>query len=382
MSAALRRPEEEPWSLFALDTLLSDGLDAYLEECLLRCAEWFRASGGSLFLRVQFDGPAALRATVGAQKRIPWSAEISPGEGRAGQVLESGEPQLLQGAVSGDISSSMIIPLAWPQRGVMGVMNLSRGEKEPPFDPSDLELVSALADQAALALSNALLLQESREAQAEVSRMKRMAEIGQMTASIAHEIRNPLTGIRSAAQMIQQSPEMADELAAIIQEEADRLNDLCTDFLDFAKPVAVNFETISLSDIAAKPIRLLQPSFDSKGVTLDLKLNPEKPTIKADASRCEQVVHNLLRNALQATEQGGRVTLEEDAHGFAVADDGCGMSPDQLERVFSPFFTTKADGTGLGLNMVQRIIEAHGWDVSVESRLGEGTAVRIAWQAE
>ncbi len=382
MSAALKRPEDEPWSLFALDTLLSDGLDAYLEECLLRCAEWFRASGGSLFLREQIDQPAALRARVGAQKRIPWSAELLPGEGRAGQVLESGEPLLLQGALQGDIASSMIIPLVWPQRGVMGVLNLSRGAKEPPFDPADLDLASALADQAALALSNALLLQESRAAQAEVARMKRMAEIGQMTASIAHEIRNPLTGIRSAAQMIQQSPEMADELATIIQEEADRLNDLCTDFLDFAKPVAVNFETTTLEQIVARQARLLEPGFEAKGVALNLKLNPEKPTIKADASRCGQVVHNLLRNALQATESGGQVTLEESPQGFAVTDNGSGMTAHQLERLFSPFFTTKADGTGLGLNMVQRIVEAHGWSIAVESEPGTGTTVRIGWQAE
>lgn len=214
---------------------------------------------------------------------------------------------------------------------------------------------------------------EHERAQQEMARIKRLAEIGQMTAGIAHEIRNPLTGIRSAAQMVQQGPEFSEEFGRIIENEAIKLNELCNEFLDFAKPLSLHLESARLGEIVGQVCERHSPDFEAKGVSLLLDIEPGEPTIPLDALRVEQVCRNLLLNALQATEPGKAVFVTVKPGVLAVRDEGAGMTRETMDRLFAPFFTTKARGTGLGLSNVRKIMDGHRGTVEVESEVGRGT---------
>lgn len=211
----------------------------------------------------------------------------------------------------------------------------------------------------------------------ELSRMARLAEIGQMTAAIAHEIRNPLTGIRSAAQMVSLAPEQATEFAEIIESEVLKLNGLCEEFLEFARPMELRRGPVRLCDLARKVVRLEQPAFQQAAVGLLVEFSAKDPIIQADPVRLEQVLRNLLQNAREACRPGGCVTLRIGEGVLSVQDDGEGMDDAARERLFTPFFTTKANGTGLGLSNVKKIVEAHRGRVRVRTAPGQGTEFEV-----
>lgn len=218
---------------------------------------------------------------------------------------------------------------------------------------------------------------EQERAQREMARLARLAEVGQMTAAIAHEIRNPLTGIRSAAQMAKIAPEMVEELADIIEAEVVKLNELCEDFLDFAKPLKLRYSAVDLGQLASTIARGHTADFAQKGVALEVQIPAEVPTIAADDLRLEQVLRNLVLNALQACSRGGVVRLNVEENGFSVEDTGCGISEEGLSRLFTPFFTTKANGTGLGLSNLRKIVDAHNGKIKVTSEVGKGSKFTV-----
>jgi signal transduction histidine kinase len=210
----------------------------------------------------------------------------------------------------------------------------------------------------------------------ELSRMKRLAEIGQMTAAIAHEIRNPLTGIRSAAQMVQTVGGEAAEFGRIIEEESLKLNSLCDEFLEFAKPLKIRPVPTDVASVLGALVDRLRYEADAMGVSLTFETSSDAQ-VDADPLRLEQVCRNLLRNAVQASEPGGEVRLNWDGTRVVVEDTGVGMAQPMLDKLFTPFFTTKPSGTGLGLSMVRKIADAHGWLVKVSSEVGQGTRFEI-----
>lgn len=218
-----------------------------------------------------------------------------------------------------------------------------------------------------------------QRAQDEASRLRRLAEIGQMTAALAHEIRNPLTGIRGAAQLIESDSSLSEEYSRIIQEEAKKLEGLCNEFLEVSRPMKVEPSPARLGGVVQSVADLWSSEFLQAGVELTLECDPDDPTIPLDVRRIEQVVHNLLRNALQACKPGDRVELKVWEGKLSVTDNGIGMDSEAKCKLFAPFFTTKSDGTGLGLCNVRRIIDAHGGSVDVWSEKGEGTRFEISF---
>lgn len=207
----------------------------------------------------------------------------------------------------------------------------------------------------------------------EMSRLARLAEIGQMTAAIAHEIRNPLTGIRSAAQMITTSPEHSSEFAGIIEEEVLKLNAICEEFLEFSRPLALRCREFDISELAKNLAKRHREEFEARGVRLKLEIEEHEPTIYGDVLRLEQVMRNLVLNALQACARGGEVRLVLRSKGFSVEDTGKGMQEEDLHKLFTPFFTTKPNGTGLGLCNARKIVDAHGGKLAVWSKPGIGS---------
>ncbi len=223
---------------------------------------------------------------------------------------------------------------------------------------------------------------ERERATAERAQLHRLAEIGQMSAAIAHEIRNPLTGIRSAAQMLLVVPEQQAELAGIIEDEVMKLNSLCDEFLDFAKPIVLKVRPLMLSKIAGDVVEREKSRFREAQVDLRLEICDGEPTIIGDRLRLDQVVRNLLLNALQASRARDSVIVRIDPYGLSITDFGTGMDQATLERLFTPFYTTKPNGTGLGLSTVKKIVDAHRGTIEVVSKPGEGTSFCLKLRGE
>jgi signal transduction histidine kinase len=207
----------------------------------------------------------------------------------------------------------------------------------------------------------------------------RLASLGEMSAGIAHEIRNPLGIISSSAQLLDRevANTEARQLLEIIQEESTRLNGLITEFLTFGRQLEPHRQPCDLAALVARILDSLQNAAQQKSITFDLDLECAICLASVDADMMQQVLLNLLLNALEATAPGGRVRLALQQHpkrlDIVVGDSGCGIPAENLSRVFDPFFTTKSGGTGLGLANAYKIMESHGGSLKVVSRAGEGS---------
>ncbi len=230
-----------------------------------------------------------------------------------------------------------------------------------------------------------------QEAQAEVRRTERLAALGQLTAGLAHELRNPLGTMKTSAELLQRQvakeSEIAREMAGYIATEVDRTNSLITRFLDFAKPQRLRLEKGDLAELLDRVIERFQREKSGAAASVSIYKNysPDIPNVAFDAQLLERVIVNLLSNAAQASPPGGMVTVktqmvETDAGRgveIAVIDRGSGIDPKNRENIFNPFFTTKSEGVGLGLAIVSKIVDEHGGRIAVESTPGEGSVFQV-----
>jgi two-component system sensor histidine kinase HydH len=224
-----------------------------------------------------------------------------------------------------------------------------------------------------------------KAAQSEVQRSERLAALGQLTAGLAHELRNPLGTIKNSAEMLAKrvpaEDAIAKELSGYISTEVDRTNELVKRFLDFAKPFRLRVESAELSEIIDRAILQVESRAAQKQVTLIRNESPDVEPMPLDAQWIEQLMANLLGNAIDASPQGGAVTLltrrVDGGVEISVVDRGVGIAPENQASIFNPFFTTKADGTGLGLAIVSKIVDEHRGRIFVESAPQQGSTFRV-----
>jgi len=212
----------------------------------------------------------------------------------------------------------------------------------------------------------------------QIKRADRLSAIGQLSASLAHEIRNPLASIDGATNLIeseQTPPEMRAASLAIIRKEVKRLNRLLTNLLDFARPRKPEFQVVRAERLIDEIIALAGHAAQQKGITLRKDVSATVPAFECDPEQMKQVILNLTINAVQAMAGAGEITLEALQHDSSVAisvrDQGPGISDENLDKIFNPFYTTKDTGTGLGLSVVYQIVNQHG-GVVVAERNPEG----------
>jgi two-component system, NtrC family, sensor histidine kinase HydH len=233
-----------------------------------------------------------------------------------------------------------------------------------------------------------------RRAEAEARRAERLAALGQLSAGLAHEIRNPLGVIKGSADMLSRkvaaSEPLVAELAGYISSEVNRLNALVVRFLDFARPSKLELRPERISEIVDRALEAATASFPNAGVNIERHYAPNLPEIPADPQLCEQVFVNLITNALQAmqaqaesSEKTLRIAMDKEVSngepGVAVfiEDTGPGVPPELREQIFNPFFTSKKDGVGLGLSIVAKIVDDHRGTIRLEENTPRGARFRV-----
>lgn len=226
--------------------------------------------------------------------------------------------------------------------------------------------------------------QERLRLKEELSRAAHLASLGEMIAAVSHEIRNPLGIIRSSAELLKKKlsgTSQSTAIADIILEEATRLNGIITDFLNYARPAAPHLTACRVEKVLEKAITNLALEFEARNCVVEQRFGPSLPALQADGDMLYQAFLNLLINALQAMPEGGKIEVEarweNAAVEISIQDQGPGLSEEVLAKIWDPFFTTKERGTGLGLGIVRKVIEAHEGQIRIENRPEGGARALI-----
>ncbi len=227
---------------------------------------------------------------------------------------------------------------------------------------------------------------DRRDLDRQMFQMEKVITLGELAMGLAHEVGNPLAGMKAVAQAMQYEedlPVQVGEALRRLEREIDRLADFLKGFHGFAAPRALAIQPCAFSEVVDDVFFWTHKEARSQGVELSVDIGPDLPLLRADPAALKQVLLNLVLNALHATQAGGQVRVAAVGAGdrvvIQVEDDGCGIAQDVLGRVFDSFFTTRAEGSGLGLAVVRKIVQQHGGDIEVSSELGVGTCFALSW---
>jgi signal transduction histidine kinase len=284
---------------------------------------------------------------------------------------------------------SLIYPLIVMNQ-VRGIVCIGGKENNVPFDNIELKYLKIFLDQAGFAFENALLYQEQKERTKKMYRADRLATLGELSAGAAHEIRNPLTSIRSSIQFLKRKLNDASdiEMANDLISEVDRINEIIEGMLSFAKPQPLKKENTFLKTILLQTIQLVSNTSRKNEIEISLNYMAEREDIFGDPSQLKQLFLNIIMNSIQAIEKiPGKIEINVNfsqgenkyapIYVIEFIDNGEGISNEDIDKIFDPFYTTKNEGTGLGLSISYGIIRQHGGDIEFVSKPGSGTKVKI-----
>jgi signal transduction histidine kinase len=319
-----------------------------------------------------YPPPVVLEYTSFVARNIASKSPVHIPDLAAHEAYRAGEPYLV-GLVKSGLRSALYVPMIRNDE-LIGVFSVGRGSMEP-FSKKEIELVTDFAAEAAIALEITRRERQLREVQMELAHSNRVATMGQLTASIAHELSQPMAAARSyasaAALWVDKTPpdlaEVRDALAGIVSA-TDRASDVVARIGALMRKAPPRKEVWDVEDAIMEVIALIHSEATKTGVRVRTQLAPCLPRIHADRVQLQQVMLNLIVNGIQAMNDvadGQRdllITTEgtEDGVRVEVRDTGPGLGPEKLERMFEPFYTTKPNGMGMGLSICRSIIEAHG----------------------
>ena len=272
---------------------------------------------------------------------------------------------------------------------LIGMINLGNKFNKDIFSHEDIELLSTLANQTAIAIENARLYEDLKRSKSYIRRADRLASLGTLTAGLAHEIRNPLVAIKTLTQLLPErldDEEFRTQFLQIASGEVDRISSLVTELLEFARPSDPKLEMEDINTVLDGMILLVSTETKKKQINIIKNYAPDLSPIQIDREQIKQVFLNILLNAIEATSENGKITVKtrtftkpggEPYAQIEFNDTGCGIPGEYIEDIFNPFFTTKSTGSGLGLSISNQIIQDHRGYIDVESQLGKGSSFFI-----
>ena len=293
--------------------------------------------------------------------------------------------------------SFVVVPMIARNR-VVGAVLADNAYSGRQIVKDQIELMEAFVGQAALAVDSAesyrnlqdkveklaTAYEDLRTAKERVLRSEQLATIGDMAARVAHEIRNPLVTIGGFARAINRNPDRTSRVKSnswIIVQEVERLERILSNIMNFAKPPSPMFESHNINRLLDETLMMLEEEIQKHGIEAEMNLDESIPLIMIDAQQIKQVLLNLMHNAISALEGEGKLIVTTSNHGHYyevhISDTGRGIPEELKEKIFTPFFTTKPAGTGLGLPIVKKIIDDHDGSITYHSTIGKGTTFVI-----
>jgi two-component system NtrC family sensor kinase len=399
---ALLRRHQELAALIDISRVVTSSLD--LDEILGAAIQGIReilqVEAVSLVMVDQETDRLVFRTTFTAERGGGSGRTIEPGAGIVGYVVRSGKTKLVNNVerdphFSAEVDEEsgltaraiLCVPLAIHDRIIGAVEVINKLDNE--FNERDLELLQAVAASVAVAMENASLYgeltdfaEELERSQAQLVQAEKMAAIGRLAASIAHEINNPLQAIHNSLHLsLHQNLDDSKRLqyVGMAQVEVQRLIEIVQRMLDFYRPSRGGAAPSDLNSIVTNVLALAQKRLEHSSVQVHAHLSQDLPAVPVVADQITQVFLNIVINAIEAMPSGGELHLEtmlsEDGEWVLVRchDTGMGMPSEQIANLFEPFYTTKSDGTGLGLAISYGIVERHGGEIDVTSQPGRGT---------
>jgi two-component system NtrC family sensor kinase len=378
---------------------LSLDLDEVLAATMQGIREILRVEAGSLTLVEEETGELVFHKTLSPEQGWITGRTFQPGEGIVGHVVETGQPQLINDVTADrfflprvDASPGLTthavlcVPLTVRDRviGAIELVNKLGGA----FTEADLDLLQTMAGSVAVAVDNARLYAELADfahelerSQAQLVQAEKMAAIGRLAASIAHEINNPLQAIHNTLHLsvVSELPEEKRRAyLAMAQKEVERLIEIVLRMLDFYRPSRGGMVRTDVNQVLRNALAIADKRLQHSRIRTYTRLASNLPRIPAVPDQLAQVFLNIVINAIDAMPEGGDLRLgtllTQDGEWILVAfrDSGAGLTPDQVSHVFEPFYTTKFEGTGLGLAISYGIVERHGGTIEVSSQSGGG----------
>jgi len=404
-------------TLNAISKIISSGLnlDEMLNSTIDKILEAPEVDSVSLYLLNDGGKILNLAAHKGLSVNFinnPIMRSRKPGNGLLGQVLLDGEPKVINNtlqSIDPDVDllieegfqSTVYIPLT-TKGASLGVMCVSALNPNT-FSSEFVEFLTVIGNHIGVAVDNANMhknikeaYQDLKEVQEQIVWTEKLASLGKLAATIAHEINNPLAGVLNYIRLIIKqlsrnnfSHEKLEDISRylkIMESETARCGDIVKDLLAFARRTKITMESNNIEDIINKTLNLISHELEMKELQVRKNIAPNLPKVKCDFKQIQQVLLNLLYNASEAMPSGGTLTITANkADGakalieVAISDTGCGISEKDMENIFEPFFTTKEEGkgVGLGLSVVYGIIARHNGTISVESEPGKGSTFTI-----
>jgi signal transduction histidine kinase len=282
------------------------------------------------------------------------------------------------------MASALFFALVLILKLMRPLLNLKESVGRIAIDELDGTVETAGNDEIG-ALSHAFneMLVKLRGSLSERERLTRLAATGELSATLAHEIKNPLNAIASAALYLRKNfrGDLVKEFSRVIYDEVMRINKLTSNLLNFAKPVKTELEPTDVNQLGRDTVSLLNEECEERGLSVGTELPEGLPEALVDRNQVKQALINLVLNALDAVQHEGSVRVETGTSNgsirIAIRDDGQGISREDLERIFDPFYTTKTRGTGLGLAVTKKVVKEHGGEVLAESTPGSGSVFTI-----
>jgi signal transduction histidine kinase len=397
----LRRKIFDLYTIFEISRHLNSmlNLESLLDATLFTCIGQMGVSGAAIVVQDSSDNRLSHFHWKGLTIPKDLTIQFSRVGRLARHLQRTGQPQLLSELKntipeeSDDfdrlkiIEAELVVPLI-SKGNLLGILFMPKKLSGLPYQENDLEFVSILVNQLSVAIVNAHLyesekqaLLELRSAQKKLIESERLAALGRLAASIAHEVNNPLGIINNYLTILTKTPDATGEIGknvSVVHEEVNRIAKIVRQLLDFYRPTLERQVEVNLIEVLNSTIDLVSQKLESAGITIRDDLGTHEIKISGSASRLKQVFLNLMLNARDAMPGGGMLTISaRQLDGFAevdFADSGSGIPPDDLPRIFEPFFTTKKEsGTGLGLAVCHGIIGSHNGAISA-SNSAEGGA--------
>lgn len=365
----------------------------------------------SVFLYEKEQGRYGLKASHGIDEALVNAVQLTSHDSFAKLLLKQNQPvvkeEFQHGLLARDetetgalvetltkMNAEVCIPLVNKTR-LIGFINLGHKPSQELYSQDELKLLASLANNAAIALDNAMLYEDWKRSQLLIRRADRLRSMETLAGGFAHEVRNPLTSIKTFIQLApsrRDDPEFMDSFSVVANDDLLSIERLIEEILDYTRYMKPKLSLTSINEIVASSLHFIEVKADTLGITIEKRLAEQLVPIMADRQQIKQVLINLVLNAIDAMkERGGRLTVSTrqvrrlDGTRWIqieVSDTGCGIAPADLSHVFDPFFTTKHDstervGTGLGLSIVHQIIQEHAGTVEAHSTLGEGSTFLV-----